>query len=216
MASGLQIKPTNAPNTSFHVTSHGISDLKPFPTSQHKFELLQRFRQHLTPKLTVDASRRPHTKLFAEVCVLAYCILDNHIHIVLHQYTADGMRRLIQRVLGSYGRFINRDLKRRGAVFDGRYAAVEIEELHGADQIRNAIAYTLLNDPILQLDNPHCSHGILSGERNCDWIDRDQVLAIFGGWTEYRQYMNRRGPEIVSRKLKERGINPELHPYRPI
>lgn len=216
MASGLQLKPTRAANTGFHVTSHGISDFKPFPTARFKAELLQRFRNHLSRERTVDASRRSHTKLFDEVCVLAYCVLDNHLHVVLHQYTADGMRRLIHRVLSSYGRFINREIGRRGAVFDGRYAAVEIDELRGADQIKNAIAYTLLNDPVLQLDNPFCSHDVLSGKRNCDWIDRDQVLGIFGGWEAYRQYINRRGPEIVRRKFLERGIDPARHPYRPI
>lgn len=215
MASGLHLKPTRAANRSFHVTTHGISNFKPFRKDQQKEELLQRFRQHLTRKRTVDASRRPHTKLFDEVCVLAYCVLDNHLHVVLHQFTDSGMRRLIQRVLGSYGRYINRELNRRGPVFDARYAAVEIEELRGADQLKSAIAYTLLNDPIKQLDNPHCSHSILSGERSCDWIDRDQVLAIFGGWEGYRDYMNRRGPEIIRRKLQAWGVDPALNPYRP-
>lgn len=217
MASGLQLKPTNATNTSFHVTTHGISDFRPFATDQHKAELLQRFRQHLCRQRTVDKSRRPHVKLFDDVCVLAFCVLDNHLHLVLHQFAPDGMRRLMQRALGSYGRFINREMGgRRGAVFDGRYAAVQIDELRGAEQLRNAIAYTLLNDPILQLDNPHCSHGILSGERTSDWVDREQVLAIFGGWDAYRDYMNRRGPDIVKRKLTKWGVDPARHPYRPI
>lgn len=216
MASGLQLKPTQSSNTAFHATTHAISDFKAFATPRFKAELLQRFRNHLSPVRTVDNSRRPHTKLIESVCVLAYCVLDNHLHVVLHQYAPDGMRQLIHRVLSSYGRFVNRELGRRGPVFDGRYAAVEIDELRGADQIRSAIAYTLLNDPILQLDNPFCSHDVLSGARNCDWIDRDQVLAIFGGWEQYREFMNRRGPKIVRRKLKEWNIDPDLHPYRPI
>lgn len=195
---------------------HGIGDLKVFATYALKTDLLQRFRNHLSRDRTVDSSRRPHTKLFDEVCVLAYCVMDNHLHTVLHQYPPDGMRRLMHRVLGAYGRHLNREIGRRGPVFDGRYAAVEIDELRGADQLKRAIAYTLLNDPVQQLDNPFCSHDVMSGARSSDWIDRDQALAIFGGWKSYRDYMNRHGPEIVRRKLIEWKLDPADHPYRPI
>lgn len=154
-------------------------------------------------------------KLFDEVIVLAFCILDNHVHLVLHQFTADGIRKLMSRVLASYARDFNRQMNWRGPVFDGRYSAKRVDATD-IDYLKNMIAYVELNDPIQQFDNPFSSHSVLSGQRACSWLDQERTMAIFGGVDGYRNHMNRVGPAIVKRKIERLGLAPEKFPYRPI
>jgi hypothetical protein len=216
MPSLLQIKPTTAANTTFHVTSHGVRDLKILGKPRHKAEFLQHLANHLSPTPTTNASRRPHLKLYDQVQLLAYCIMDNHFHLVLHQFSANGMISLLLRVVASYARNFNRlEAKGRGPVFDGRYAAKPLDELD-PDYAKHMIAYVQLNDSIQQLDNPFASHQVIGLRRRCDWVDREAALRIFGGRAGYREFMNRGGPAIVESKLIKWGIDPARHPYRPI
>lgn len=213
MASGIEIKPKNAPNTTYHVTSRGVGTLKPFIRNIDKREFLSRFEMYLSPTIWRDAKRRPYDKLFDEVAVLAYCILDNHFHLILHQFAADGMERLMRRVLTGYGRKYNSQNKWRGPIFQGRYAA---DPLRDAEHMKDMLGYAILNEPSEQLDYEFCSNAIHLGERGSSWVRNDLTLNVFGGVDGYVEYMNRTGPARVERKLRDRGIDPSLHPYRPI
>ncbi len=213
MASGIQLKPKNAANTSFHVTARGVGNLRPFRRIADKHDFLARFAWYLSEKRYVAASGRPYDKLFDEVAVLAFCILDNHFHLILHQFTDNGMERLMRRVLCGFGRSFNARSDWHGPVFDGRYAA---NPLIHPDHLRESIAYTILNDPIAQLENEFCSNAIMLGDQTSSWLRRDLALGVFDGVKGYCDYMNRTGPRRVSSKLRSWNIDPTLHPYRPI
>lgn len=153
-------------------------------------------------------------KLIGLVEVLAYSVMDNHLHTVVHQITADGMYRLMHRVLSAFARDYNREHNRKGPLFDARHAATPLNDTD-PDHIRFAIAYIHLNHPIAQLDYEWGSHLVLAGERACSWIDRNRTLAVFGGVEGYVHFMNNYGPKIVREKLIEWGLPPDSHPYRP-
>lgn len=212
MASGIQLKSRNVANQTFHVTGHGVGDLKPFFSEVDKREFIARFKYYLGSTIYADSSNRPYEKLNDEVVLLAFKILDNHFHLVIHQFVVNGMRRLMTRVLTSYGRYYNIKYKRRGPILDGRHAADPIDT---AEHAKFAIAYTHLNDPIAQLDGTACSHPLLITPNTPDWLDAKRSLAIFGGVDGYRNFINAVGPRIVSTKLVRHGLDPAQHPYRP-
>jgi hypothetical protein len=103
----------------------------------------------------------------------------------------------------------------RGAVFSG-YDATPFEESVDPTQIKDIVAYIELNDPVQQFETPYASYQVIAGNLKCDWYDPTFVLGVFGGIDGYREHMNRRGPAIVRRKLREWDIDPRRHPYRPI
>ncbi|MFT4050600.1 MAG: hypothetical protein QM648_12290 [Solirubrobacterales bacterium] len=160
-----------------------------------------------------DAKRRAFEKLYADVAVLAYCVLDNHFHLIVHQFAADGMARLMRRTLASYAKHHNTKHGWSGPIFNARYAA---KPMGDPDHLKEMLGYTILNDPIEQLSYKYCSNDVMLGERRIDWLRDDLALGVFGGVDGYRDYMNRTGPRRVASKLKRWGIDPQLHPYRPI
>lgn len=123
---------------------------------------------------------------------------------------------LLHRSLTAYTKYFNRRTGHLGLLFGSRYKAILIED---ADPyyMKYAIAYTHLNDPILQLDHPWTSHLIYMGEEASNWVDVEAGLALFGGRVEYAKFMNTYGPGIVNKKLEKLGLqdDPTLA-YRPI
>lgn len=214
MAFSGGVNPSRSANTSWHVTVRSISERRAFLRRVDKASLLERFSNHLSPKPTRDRKRRLHVKLTGMVEVLAFCVMDNHLHTIIHQNIPDGIRRLMQRVLPSFVRYYNREHDRRGPLFDARHESTLLDD-KSPDHIRNAIGYVHLNHPIEQLDYEWGSHVVLTGERACSWIDKDKTLAVFGGVPGYVDFMNTYGPKIVREKLVEWGLPPDSHPYRP-
>jgi REP element-mobilizing transposase RayT len=176
-------------------------------------EFLTKFRNYLSPQRYVDSTRRPYPKLGGSIHLLAYCLMPNHFHLVLHQTTETGMAELMKRAPVAYSRYFNLRHGRKGPLFTSRYAAKPIETIEHA---KFTLAYVHLNEPFQQLGYQYSSHGLYLGESSRDWIDTGRGLGVFGGFENYKEFLNRRGPGLVGDKLEELGLPRDHTPYRPI
>ena len=77
----------------------------------------------------------------AEVEVWAYCLMPNHVHLILCPSTADGMARALGAAHRRWANFVNARGRWRGHLFDGRFASVVMDEAH----LHAAIRYVALN-----------------------------------------------------------------------
>ena len=77
----------------------------------------------------------------AEVEVWAWCLMPNHVHLILAPGDADGLRRALSRVHRKYAGEIHARQKRTGHFWQGRFGAVAMDEAHVAAAVR----YVLLN-----------------------------------------------------------------------
>lgn len=206
---------TFLPNRSYHATSRAIGNLRPFKTAEQKEELLERIGHHLSDAPTHNQWGRPYKKLGNEVRSIGFNVMDNHLHKIAHQYSADGLSQLMSRVLSWQARSYNKSSGWRGKVFSP-FNATPFEELIDPTQIKDMVAYVELNDPKLQFETPFASFQVMTGNLRCDWFDPSFVLGVFGGAEHFCEHMNRRGPAIVRRKFIDWGIDPRRYPYRPI
>jgi hypothetical protein len=197
------------------LTTRAVGNLKPFASNEAKAELLDRFGNHLSPGVTRNQWHRPYVKLDDEVKTISFNVMDNHLHNISHQYTANGLTKLMSRVMAKQAASHNKLTGWRGPVFTG-FTATPFEEMIDPTQIKDMVAYVELNNPITQFETPFASYQKIAGNLECDWYDPAFVLGIFGGLDLYREHMNRRGPHIVRRKLIEWNIDPRRYPYRPI
>lgn len=213
MASGIQIKPKDAGGASFHITAHGVGDTALFRCRQDKSEFLSIYRNYLSPIPFRNSAGRPYAKLHEAISVLGYCLLDNHFHLIVRQRTDDGMFELMKRTQTAYARHYNDRYKRRGPLFDARFAARPISDLRHA---RFSVAYAHLNHEIEQLDYEFSSHGLYLERDTSDWVDVQAGLAIFGGTDQYKRFLNQFGPSVIDRKLEKRGLCRQTHRFRPV
>jgi len=77
----------------------------------------------------------------ADVEVWAWCLMPNHVHLILVPSDPDGLRRALARVHRSYAGIIQARRKRSGHFWQGRFGAVAMDEQHLAAALR----YVALN-----------------------------------------------------------------------
>ena len=80
--------------------------------------------------------RRVYLALLAEACAangticLAWCLMDNHVHLILVPKTADGLRATLGEAHRRYARRINFREGWRGYLFQGRFASYPMDNAH--------------------------------------------------------------------------------------
>ena len=77
----------------------------------------------------------------AEVRCLAWCLMDNHVHLVLVPETADGLRAALAEAHRRYTRHVNFREGWRGYLFQGRFASYPMDDAH----LMTAVRYVELN-----------------------------------------------------------------------
>ena len=77
----------------------------------------------------------------AGVAVWAWCLMPNHVHLILAPESEDGLRRTLARVHRSYAGMVHSRRKRTGHFWQGRFGAVAMDEPHLAAAFR----YVTLN-----------------------------------------------------------------------
>lgn len=103
----------------------------------------------------LDVFREPNMKNFylitveekakdTGVSVLAYCVMQNHSHLIVTSDDVQNISEFMRRVNTTYAKFFNRINGRSGYVFNGRY---ESDALKTPDEILAAI-YFVHNNPV--------------------------------------------------------------------
>ncbi|WP_426608953.1 transposase [Bradyrhizobium sp. McL0616] len=72
----------------------------------------------------------------AGVEVWAWCLMPNHVHLILVPSDPDGLRRALARVHRSYAGAVQARRRRTGHFWQGRFGAVAMDERHLAAALR--------------------------------------------------------------------------------
>jgi putative transposase len=90
---------------------------------------------------------RLYIDLMAERCAVhgvacwAYCLMPNHVHLVLVPATEDGLARAVGEANRRYAAFFNARARVTGHLFQGRFASAAMDE----DHLMAAVRYLALN-----------------------------------------------------------------------
>lgn len=66
------------------------------------------------------------SKVLTHSKVYAYCLMTNHVHLIVEPSTCDGLGKTIQSLGRRYVQFINHKYKRSGTLWEGRYKSCMI------------------------------------------------------------------------------------------
>lgn len=83
-----------------------------------------------------DDDRREYFKLIASAAAangticLAWCLMDNHVHMILTPATEDGLRATLGEAHRCYTRMVNFREGWRGHLFQGRFASYPMDDAH--------------------------------------------------------------------------------------
>ncbi|MHC2617990.1 putative transposase [Bradyrhizobium huanghuaihaiense] len=73
--------------------------------------------------------------------IWAYCLMPNHVHLILTPSRPDGLGRCMGEASRSFARLVNRRQDRPGALWQSRFYSAALDEPH----LLEAVRYVLLN-----------------------------------------------------------------------
>lgn len=159
----------DAPGVTHHVMVRGIEQREIFQGEDDRAEFVRRLARLI-----------PAT----QTACLAWCLLSNHVHLVLRS-GPQGLAHLMRRLLTGYAVVFNRKYARAGHLFQNRYHSVVCdEESYLLTLVRyvhlNPVRAGLVSDLRALADYPWCGHGALLGRAQRPWQATAEVLERFG------------------------------------
>lgn len=103
------------PGVAHHVTQRGNRQQRIFFNDDDRRAYLQ---------MMARALKRSDTRC------LAWCLMDNHIHLMLVPQNEDGLRAPLSSVHTTYAQRLNQREKMSGHLFQGRYASYPMDDRH--------------------------------------------------------------------------------------
>jgi putative transposase len=97
--------------------------------------------------LHCDADRNVYLQLLREdmlrsnVTALGYCLMSNHVHLVLVPHKADGLAKALKHAHGRYASYWNAAHRSSGHLWQGRFHSCPLDPAH----LWQALRYTELN-----------------------------------------------------------------------
>jgi REP element-mobilizing transposase RayT len=88
----------------------------------------------------------------SEIDIVAFCLMPNHIHLLLRQNEPGAISQYMGRVCKSYAQAINKRMSRSGHLFEGKYKSKLIDDISYLNHLsryihRNPVRAKLVMEP---------------------------------------------------------------------
>lgn len=190
-----------------HIYNGGIEKRVIF-ISQIDYEVFLGFlKDYLTPQdpdsIKKDFKVRGHTfqgvphlpkNYFNEVELIAYSLMPNRFHLILHQKTSGSIERFLRSLCTRYSMYFNKKYHRSGSLFEGPYKSVQIKDEH---ELQNLTGF------LHHLSN-NSSYPEYLGSRKTSWVKPQVVLSLFkNGASDYKNFVEK---ELSKKDHLERSL----------
>ncbi len=153
----------------------------------------RRSRDNVTKQGFVTLSRiqiqeRKTRELLVEI--FAFCLMPNHVHLLLKQFRKNGISKFMQK-FGGYALYYNGKYGRKGHLFQDKFKEVHIEDDR---QLRTAFVYIHTN-PVALIFPGWKEKGITSVKKAATFIEKYR-------WSSYSDYLGKKNfPSVTSREF---------------
>jgi len=159
-----------------------FNDANPAPSI---FRVNYHRKTNVTKSDLVTLNKRKR-KLLVEI--LAFCLMPNHIHLLVKQLRENGVSKFSQK-FGGYALYYNKKYKRKGHLFQDRFRAIHIKT---NDQLQTVFVYIHTN-PVAIIFPRWKEKGIKDFKKTRNFIENYR-------WSSYSDYLEKKNfPSITSR-----------------
>lgn len=176
-------------NGYYHIYNRGVEKREIFLDEQDCSVFLHYLKMYLSPieELLQLSLSHPELRiqrfiplnLSAEIDLLSFSLMPNHIHLQIKQYTKDGIVKLLRRLSTGYVMYFNRKYKRIGSLFQNTYKATLIEtDLY----LLHLSRYIHLNPIKIQSVinfSEFSSYPYYLGYKQASWIKPQEIMSYF-------------------------------------
>lgn len=134
-----------------------------------------------------------------EVELIAYSLLPDHFHLVLHQVNRGSLEKFMRSLATRYSIYFNKKYVRGGTLFAGPYKSVRV--------LADSILPRLVR--YIHQESEYSSHKEHIGSRETSWVNPSIALSLFGkGEDQYKDFLDKYEPdekeiELVSKIIIE-------------
>lgn len=184
-------------NGYYHVYNRGVEKRKIFLDDQDYRVFLHLLKTYLSPPKKnalhplAEVSKfkpvrvRPIPNFHEKITLLAYCLLPNHFHLLLHQQPREGMQKMMRSLCTTYAMYFNRKYERTGSLFQDIYKAAWVGEGDTGDAYLLQLSRYIHLNPRFELTgiNPvnwqYSSYQYYLGKKVAQWINPQPILNYF-------------------------------------
>lgn len=204
----------------FHILNKGISGKTILKDGQDYEVFLNYLKDYLTPPSDLDTYKKdftvkgrtfrgvPHQtrNYFNEIHLIAYSLMPNHFHLLLHQTTKGSLENFMRSLSTRYSMYFNKKYQCTGSLFEGPYKSIRIEGTSSLLLLTRHLHRGLSNDT----DN-YTSYAEYLGKRQTSWLKPDAVLSFFyksqnktyKGTHGYKNFVEKYEPDQKEENLLE-------------
>jgi len=107
-----------------------------------------------------------------QVTILSYCLMDNHIHLILIPETEDGLQKVLKPLHMRYAQYINKQHGWTGHLWQGRFFSSALDEAH----THAAIRYVERNPGEAGMVEQAQAYVWSSAAHHCGLVDNDALF----------------------------------------
>lgn len=172
---GRNIYKIDLPETFYHVYTRGINKQIIFRDTEDFSVFFNLLKRYLGKKLQKDDQGRVYPNFYDELEILAFCLMQNHIHLLVYQQSTKAMQSCLRSLLTSFSVYHNKKYQRRGPVFESRYRASLIDR---DDYLLHISRYIHLN-PKKWKNYQYSSLPYYMNHKRASWVRPEKILDLF-------------------------------------
>jgi putative transposase len=172
----------------YHVYNRGVDHQPIFVSDENYHFLLKRIKEYLP---------------FYAIQIVAYCLIPNHYHFLVHVVEDGALSSFFQRLFNSYTQAFNLQQGRKGTLFEGRAKSKLVGETSYVYALTryihlNPVTAQLVHDPS---EWPYSDYLDWTGKRQGKLFADEFRAMFFSSSEEYRQFVLSDIPYAMERKL---------------
>lgn len=173
----------------YHIYNRGVNKMQIFVNPGNYTYLLRKVKQLLTE---------------LPITILAYCLMPTHYHFVLRQDGDIPISTFIQRLFQTYTQAFNKQQKRKGPLFEGRFRHVHVDRdeyvMHLCRYVHlNPVTAGLVSSPEEWLYSNYLEW---IDARSGTLVDREFIRQFFSTPDTYAAFVHEYIPPKVTQQLQ--------------
>lgn len=165
-----------APDSYYHLYTRGVNKQVVFRDDADKTFFLALLKRYLSKEQARRDKHAPYASYADSLNLLAYCLMDNHLHLLFYQHKEPrAIADLMRRILTTYSMYFNKKYSRVGPLFQSRYLASRIND----DAYLHHISRYIHRNPKPWSDYPYSSLRYYMNDAQADWVKPAVILELF-------------------------------------
>jgi putative transposase len=159
----------------YHAYSRGVAKQVIFREQVDYIVFISLFKRYLSPERERGPNHNLLPSFHGRVDLLTFCLMPNHIHLLLYQYDKMAMPELMRSILTSYSMYFNKKYRRVGPIFQSRYKASLVSQQSYLEHISRYIHLNPRNWEKYEFS----SLAYYLGEKHANWLKIEPILGMF-------------------------------------